>query len=430
MSDSPADFATQYDTQTLSERRRRGLTVNRRVSITMSHIVDDIWKAKKSGDPDWLSYGVSRNWLWQTRRQANARLAGKTNIHKQMLMCWSAVMLDLLADCQPTIKDLKRVTEKYGKQTRRLRKDSSHIVQNLDEVTEHVVYKQDGTCSATPLKPVRKSPKDNRIRKITTPYSSPCMLRDGFDLRVFADHAYIRRQRMFWEDALKHLSKWLKEGSAIRPDNAWIVYHIVNNDIAMHVIFDNLSLECEMNWFEGLGDKAKYEVAGRIIRKGSEMIPITKEESKADMDEMPNWIRTSVEPYSGERHALREGSKEFPIDYDKIRITMEVIVRLVRAMTDANGGLSLPVQEIEYVPYPLTEEDVRKAVDEMAAFVDGFEKKVPENLKKYMISQDRMRHRIRDVMLETIVELGMINSADEQLAADAIMRYLHKRFTC
>ena len=103
-------------------------------------------------------------------------------------------------------------------------------------------------------------------------------------MRVFADHAYIKRQKKFWEDALTYLSKWIEEGNAIRPNNEWLVRHIVNNDIAMHVIFDNLSLICEMNWFEKLSNKTQYEVAGRLVRTGCETIPITKEESKAHMD--------------------------------------------------------------------------------------------------------------------------------------------------
>ena len=52
-------------------------------------------------------------------------------------------------------------------------------------------------CSTTPLKPVRESLKDERIQMITTPYSSSGTSLGGFDMRVFADHAYIKRQRKF-----------------------------------------------------------------------------------------------------------------------------------------------------------------------------------------------------------------------------------------
>ena len=164
----------------------------------------------------------------------------------------------------------------------------------------------------------------------------------------------------------------------------------MNNDIAMHVIFDNLSLICEVNWFEKLSDKTKYEIAGRFVRTGCETIPITKEESKANMDRKMDRIHAVTDCPIGERHALRVDGEDIPIDYAKIRSGMEAIAQIVHAMTIANGGIRYPIQELEYALYPFTKEDAEKAVDEMVAFVADFEDKVPENLRRYKIGQDKM----------------------------------------
>lgn len=432
--DGPADPADGYEDQDFSTRMRHGLKVDRHNSIVNSSILDSLCEARNSDDPGpppdpgRFLYGASRNLLWQTRRQANARLANKTNTHKQMMMCWSAVMLDLLADSQPTVNDWVGVAGKGDRQTRRAKGYAPHLVHDLDQIVKWVVYKQDGTCSATPLKPVRESPRDERVQRITTPYSSPGAPRGEFDLRVFADHAYIKRQGKFWEDALTHLSKWMGDGSAIRPESEWLVRHIVNNDIAMHVIFDNLSFVCEVNWFERLSDKARCEIAGRLVRTGYETVPFTKEESKAHMDEEMDWIRTVTDCPPGERHALRMGDEDIPINHAEMRKGMEAIAQSVRAITDANGGLRRPVQALEHVPHPFTEEDAEKAVDELAAFAAGFEEKVPENLRKYMIGQDKMESRVQDMILETIAELSMSSSADEWSVADAMILRFHKHF--
>lgn len=433
-SDGPTDPVAEYEGQNLSERMRRGLKVDRHNSIVNSYIADSLGKVRESDDPGpppdpgRFYYGASRNRLWQTRRQANARLADKTNTHKQMLMCWGAVMLDLLADHQPIVNDWVSVVGKGDRQTRRTKKYTPNLVHDLDQIAKWVVYKQDGTRSATPLKPVRESPKDERVQRITTPYSSPGEIRAEFDLEVFADHAYIRRQGRFWEDALECLAEWVGKGSAIRPDSEWLVRHIVNNDIAMHVLFDNLSFVFEVKWFEGLSDKTRHEVAGRLVRTGCEMVPITKEESKAHMDEMLDWIRAVTDCPAGERHTLQIGDEDIPVDYAKIRRGMETIAQIVRAMTDAGGGLRHPVQTLEYVPYPFTGEDAEKAVDELATFVDDFEEKVPENLRKYAIGRDAMRSRMHDIVLDTITVLGTSGSADQRLAAEAMTLRFHERF--
>ena len=146
------------------------------------------------------------------------------------------------------------------------------------------------------------------------------------------------------------------------------------------------------------------------------------------MDEKMDWIRTVTDCPPGERHALRMDDEDIPISHTEMRKGMEAIAQSVRAITDANGGLRRPIQALEYVPHPFTEEDAEKAVGELAAFAVGFGKKVPENLTKYMIGQDKMESRVRDMILETIAEMSMSSSADERSAADAMILSVHKQF--
>ena len=82
----------------------------------------------------------------------------------------------------------------------------------------------------------------------------------ALDQRVFADDAYARRQRKFWQDGIRVLSKLLEEGYRVRKGQDWILYHIVNNDIALHVIFGNLSFVCESRWFGNLSENAQREI--------------------------------------------------------------------------------------------------------------------------------------------------------------------------
>ena len=429
--DGPADPAAGYEDQDLFTRMRHGVTVDRRANNVWSGIVSQIMEMKETGvsspvcHPAAL-YNMSRDRLWQTRRLANARLMDKPRIHGQIMMAWDASMLDLLADRQPTVKDWSKVAGKDDRQTRRAREHAPNLVQDMGVPTYQVVRGPDGTAK-TPLKTARESKQDERLQPITTPYSSPAMLVDSFDLKRFADYAYVVRQKRFWKDALRVLSRWMGDGNAIRPDSEWIVRHMVNNDIAMHVIFDNISRELEARWFKGLSEQTRCEVAGRLTIAW-ETIPCTRGELEARINEMRASFIAATESPPGVSYALQMGDQEISMDIDAVRETYESYLQIMSHMIEANGGLRRPNMTLRYVPHALAAEDAAQAVDEMAIFAADFEGSVPENLQRYMITPDKMDQRVQDIMLEAIAELGMGDSADERLAADAMTKRFTQRF--
>lgn len=427
--DDQTDPAAGYEDQNLAERIRHGLTVDRQASNSMSWFTGRMWKAMASKNSSLLfdsatPYRYSRGLHWWTKRQANAKLAGKANIHKQMLMDWYAVMLDLLADRQPTVKDWKMLTGKDDRQTRRAREYLPYMVHNYNKISRLKLRNPDGTSTFIPPKDARESPGDKRVQRITTNYSLPLTGRHGFDLKAFSDPAYIVRQRKFWEDALKGLSKWREGGNTIRKGDEWLVRHMVNNDIAMHVIFDNISLECETRWFEGLSAETQFEVAGGFCA----MPPCAKNEMGADRNEAADSARAIADTPPGGSCANLKGDRDSRPPSAKKGGRAKLSLRAIPATKDADGNLHLPDQMGLYVPPALTDEDAAKAVDELAAFVANFEEKVPENLRVYMIGRDRMDRRVRDLILEAMVELGMGSLAVERSAADAMFQRFHERF--
>ena len=428
--DGPADPAAGYEDQDLSTRIRHGVAVDRRANNVWSAILNQIMEMKETGAlqicPPAARYNISRDRLWQTRRLANARLLDKTRIHGQIMMAWDACMLDILADRQPTVKDWSKVAGKDDRQTRRAREHAPNLVQNMDMMTYQVIRGPDGTTKI-PSKTVRDAPLDERLQQITTSYSSPAMLVDSFDLKRFADYAYVVRQKRFWKDALKALSRWLGNGNAIRPDNEWIIRHMVNNDIAMHVIFDNISRELEARWFQRLGDQTQYEIAGRLKMEW-ETVPCTKEDLEACQNEARDRFVAATKLPAGTSYALQVGDEEVPLDFDTMRKEYEVTLQIISWMAEADGGLRHPIKRLEYARQTIAGEDVAKAVDEMAIFVDSFEESVPENLQRYMIKPDKMDQRVQDIILEAIAEMRMGDSTDEWLAVDAMTKRFTQRF--
>ena len=83
---------------------------------------------------------------------------------------------------------------------------------------------------------------------------------------------------------------------------------------------------------------------------------------------------------------------------------------------------------MEYVLCPFTKGDAEKSVDELVAFVADFGEKVPENLRRCKIGQDKMEDRVRHIISETIAEQRMNGSADEKLASDAMIPRRVKQF--
>ena len=400
-----ANRAKKYEGQPLPERVWEGLRVDRRADNRLGYFLHKHFNPAEAGylsrllhDPQ-LFYTLSRNWLWQTRRQANRKLADNTQVHSQMIRLWRIVMPDLLGDDQPSVKGLKRQSRRDDKWTRRTRKDYPHMVSDAS-VVEVVVVGRDGTRTIH-VNISREQPKDERIQTLSTAYSSRYAFPRSFDLRAFADAAYIRRQKKFWKDALIVLSKWLDDGNKVRPDREWLIYHMVNNDIAMHVLFDNLSTECESRWFERLGGSTRYEVAGRIKMEWETLL-LGKGEWDPCFDKIRDRILEAMTNGPEIPKAMRVDGREVLID--GIAAAWNVLLNLLLRVINPNlshihGRVPDPrhVIECEQRPY-YTEEAAMEASVEMAGFVDDFKRGVPSSLRPYAIGQDKMIPRIEDLL--------------------------------
>ena len=426
-----ANRAKKYGDQPLSERVQDGLRVDRRADNRFRYFTRELSKLMEAGkrslplsDPH-MDYTLSRNWSWQTRRQANRRLEDNKQVRSQMNRLWEIVMLDLLGDGQPSVKRWKKQSGHDDRLTRRTRGYYPHMIGDMS-IVEKVVGGKDGTRTI-PVSAVREQPKDERIKPLSTAYSSRNAFPGSFDLRVFADAAYIRRQKRFWKDALEALSKW-RDGNEVHPDSEWLIYHIVNNDIAMHVLFDNLSTECESRWFKGLRGRTKYEVAGRIKTEW-ETLPYDKDEWKPYFDELKDYFRAIANDPETPK-VVRVDGRELPADGIEAARSMVDVADLVSDVilpeqARTRGGVPSPRLVIEHEQYPYTEKDVMEALDELAEFVAGFKEEVPDGFDQYVIGQDKMAPRIED-LLHTMIAYWKDHSPDEaEMVTKALARHRH-----
>lgn len=266
-----------YEEQSFSQRVKHGLTVDRHHANSRSylHMHSMPWNMlAEKPVPVFpiMQYRTRRRHDWNTKRWAYTRIADLANVHKQMLELLNPVLHDMLSDVQPTAVHWKKMSNKGEKQVRRTEKYYQHMVGRPGGRV--MIKNRDGGIDIYPQRIVRKGSEDARVREITTPYSSPDVDGTFFDSRVFADKAYVKRQRIFWKAAVHTLSKWLKGGGRIRRNKEWLLYHIVNNDIASHVLFDNLSEECESHWLSTLDLKPLMEICNGSIGITDENEPV------------------------------------------------------------------------------------------------------------------------------------------------------------
>ena len=340
--DSTPFESVTYEDQPYGQRLEQGLTVDRGLDNSKAYHSMNLFATmtrKMPADPlFWLTvlYRARRRNDWNTRRWANARMVDLTNAGKQMVELFTPILLDMLSADPPTSKDWKRISEKGEKQVRRTEEYYRHVVGKPNGGIRLAIRNEDGTISTYPKRIVRDDVGDSRVAEIATLYSHPTAGYTSFDPRAFADEAYVRREVRFWKSALHVLSRWLEGGGRIRPQKEWLLYHVVNNDIGLHVLFDNLSVECESHWMKTLDAKSQAEFCNGSIRIFDE-----------------------------------EGDK-------------------------CLGGT---------IPDPYGLDNAKKAVNEHESFLTNFETEVPENLRRFMIPQDKMRERIRDLILEAATEL-------------------------
>lgn len=261
-----------YEDQPYGQRVEQGLAIDRSRDNSMAYLDMNLFTMmtrKMPADPlFWLThlYRARRRDDWNTKRWANARMANLTNASKQMVELFTPILLDMLSADPPTSKAWKSVSEKNEKQVRRTGEYYPHVVDKPNGRIRLALRDKDGIISTYPKRIVRDDIGDDRVAEIATPYSYPAVGHTSFDPKVFADEAYVRRERQFWKHALRVLSRWLEGGGRIRPQKEWLLYHVVNNDIGLHVLFDNLSVECETHWLKTLDTGSQAEFCNGSIR--------------------------------------------------------------------------------------------------------------------------------------------------------------------
>ena len=290
----------KYEKQSFTERLNDGITVDRSRYLSFGGWSHGLLDLARSGDSAaWMGYmwREKRRMSWPARRRINAKIRGLSNIHKQMDELLTPVLYDLLSSSQPTVKDCNRGSGKDGKQARRIRERYGRVVSKPR--VSLILRQDDGTYEAHPSMIRRNmAEKDERIKAITTPYSSPGIGTGSFEPRMFLDAAYVGMERRLWDRALDVLGDILGS-SGILPEGSWLAYHIVNNDIAMHVIFDNIAQECEVEWLKNnrreamnvitgmyYGDDIVFPSPGSVL----EEYPYTKQDGQDCMEELGKFL--------------------------------------------------------------------------------------------------------------------------------------------
>jgi hypothetical protein len=239
---------------------------------------------------------------WHTKRQVNARLVNSTKAHEQIIDLSRPVLLDLLMSVSPTVKDWTGFTDINApcitdnlkpkindKNTQRTRKYYSNIVNELTG-PGLLLRNEDGSVDTYPKRPDRKdqSKDDERLTSIETNYSLP-PYRGRLDTKDYVDVNYLVRLKKYWQSMLSILSEILENYGPIRKEMEWLVYHIVNNDVALWVLFDDLSTEYESRWFTQLTQESKTQIAG-LPGIESEPYFFTKNDAKEGIAELRKFV--------------------------------------------------------------------------------------------------------------------------------------------
>ena len=289
----------KYEKQSFMERVDEGLTMDRSSSISIAGWHRDMWDSREFAPSTFMipMLRAKRRMSWPARRRINAKIRGLSNIHKQMDGLLEHILYDLLSATQPTVKDCNRESGKDGKQARRIREKYGHIVScpRANPILRHASEMREAYPG---MNRRNVAEKDDRIRPITTQYSFPGMGTASFEPRMLLDAAYVCMERMLWGKALGVLGGILGS-SGILPARSWLAYHIVNNDIAMHVIFDNIAQECEIEWLKNSRQEAMKVITGMYYGDGIvfpgpgsvlEEYPYTKQNGQDCMEELGKFL--------------------------------------------------------------------------------------------------------------------------------------------
>ncbi len=194
------------------------------------------------------------------KRRINAKIVDSSTVNEHMVRLAEFIFLDMLMSRTPTAKDLKSISRRVSsdgdshmpraeKSVRRI-VDYYPNITNLRPLFYLILRNKDGSYSRYPNLPNRENPKksDRRLKDFMTPYSFPQAGIARLDTKCYVDANYLVRLERFWKDMLNLVTQVLENYGPIRKEMDWLVYHIVNNDIGLHILFDNLSTECEARW--------------------------------------------------------------------------------------------------------------------------------------------------------------------------------------
>ena len=317
-------------------------------------------------------YLHQRSQAWQVRRLINKTLLDNSKFDMRIIKLLEPVLINMLNQ-HSTIKDWNQISSN-DRQPRRTSESYPYMIST--SVGLHA-----------------KQNKDRRIKSMTTSYTKPKFGKGGyekatdFDMRVFADAAYIKRERKFWEGALEILSKWWKHRSDTELkslQNRDLIYHIINNDVALHILFDNLSLQCELKHFTE-----------------KQMCHISYNDHKCIMEPCcEDEINTRVKDILT-RHEHVDNSIHRYIFKTKNNKTWAAFI------TNDDDGTSRCawVKRIS-VPDPFTRDSVKEAITELEKFIDNFPKKVEgAELKNFSIATNTMKERIGEFIIESALAL-------------------------
>jgi len=301
----------EYEAQSFEKRRVHGISVDRSSQNLIANCMSNLMKIKNEKDsekhPSFFEiecYASSRELnSWHTKRQANAKIVDLPSVHEQLIDLARPVLLDLFMSDQPTAKDLKNLSDDisdsidgisngkpHEKTVRRRMNYFANVVGSFPGVRLKL-RNQDGSIEIYPKFPDRKdqSNDDKRLKSFVTNYSLPS-LREHLDTKDYVDFNYFIRLKKFWKDMLFLLEEILNKYQPIQKEMDWLVYHIVNNDVGLHVLFDDLSLECELKWFHRLKPETQIQIAGTPM-DGSEPYPFTPEDAKKGISELRSFVQ-------------------------------------------------------------------------------------------------------------------------------------------
>ncbi len=292
----------EYEGEQFETRLSKGLLLDRSREIHNIRCMDMLFKASSESFEAWwqrMFFRANRNMnSWHVKRQVNAEIVDLPTVHSQLVKLAEVAVLDLLMSINPTTKDLKNLPRtddcsgsgRNEKSVRRTQKDFSHVIAESRQIRRIIIRNPDRSYDKYPKIPSRKDPArdDKRLKSIVTPYSLEPSY-GSFDTKSYADANYLRRLKKFWKSMLELLVCVMERYGPIRKEMDWLIYHIVNNDNGLHVLFDNLSLECEEKWFGMLGAEKRQQIAGLPWLESEPYIP-TPDDAEQGISELRNFV--------------------------------------------------------------------------------------------------------------------------------------------